>query len=250
MSHSGKAGLPQDTPPLAGLLVVDKPLGMSSMGVVSRVRRAAMGARTGHAGTLDPLATGVLVCALGKATRSIELLMGLTKVYETVVDLSAFTTTDDREGERTEVTPALQPDEATVRCVLEQFTGVIQQKPPAFSAVHVQGKRAYKLARKGQEVDLPARPVRIDALELLSLAYPLLSVRVTCGKGTYIRSLARDMGKALGTGGHLASLRRTAIGPYTLAQAVRLEDLPRPLPQDWLLPVPAAPQPPATDSAS
>lgn len=237
MSHSEKAGLPQDAPPLAGLLVVDKPLGMSSMGVVSRVRRAAMGARTGHAGTLDPLATGVLVCALGKATRSIESLMGLTKVYEAVVDLSAFTTTDDREGPRTEVMPAELPSEALVREVLGRFTGVIQQKPPAFSAVHVDGKRAYKLARKGQDVDLPARPVRIDALELLSLAYPLLSVRVTCGKGTYIRSLARDMGLALGTGGHLASLRRTAIGPYTLTQAVKLEDLPRPLPQDWLLPV-------------
>ena len=205
---------------LTGLLVVDKPMGWSSMDVVRRVRRAADGCKTGHAGTLDPLATGVVVCCLGRATRCVEAIMGLTKVYEAVVDLSAFTTTDDREGPREEVVVDTPPSEADVRAAMGRFVGQIEQRPPAFSAVHVEGKRAYRLARKGEAVEIPTRVVRIDAIELLGYAWPEATLRVTCGRGTYIRSLARDLGVALGAGGHLAALRRTAVGPYDLSVAV------------------------------
>lgn len=227
---------------MEGLLVVDKPLGVSSMDVVRRVRRAAgLGRRfkVGHAGTLDPLATGVVVCCLGKATRAVEQLMGLTKVYDAVVDLSAFTTTDDREGERQEVAVAQIPDEATVRQVLATFIGEVEQVPPVYSAVHVDGQRAYKLARRGEQPDMPARTVRIDAIELNRYDWPLLDITVTCGRGTYIRSLARDIGVRLGTGGHLASLRRTAVGPYTLDKAITFDRLESPLRQEDLLPTPA-----------
>lgn len=225
---------------LSGLLVADKPLGLSSMDVVRRVRRAAGGAKTGHAGTLDPLATGVVICCVGKATRLVEQLMGLPKVYEAVVDLSAFTTTDDREGEREEVAVAAPPPREAVEAACRTFEGVIQQAPPAFSAVHVEGKRAYKLARKGQALNLPTRPVRIDRIEVLDYAWPLLSLRIACGRGTYIRSIARDLGRALGTGGHLASLRRTAVGPYTVEGAWNVDKLPQPLTQEHLLPMPEA----------
>jgi tRNA pseudouridine55 synthase len=225
---------------LRGLLVVDKPAGPSSMDVVRRVRRAAGGVKTGHAGTLDPLATGVLICCLGGATRSVDRLMNLPKVYEAHVDLSAFTSTDDREGQREEVAVARPPAREQVEAACASLVGVIEQAPPAFSAVHVKGQRAYKLARRGQAVDLPARPVRIDAVEVLSYAWPMLSLRITCGRGTYIRSLARDIGKRLGTGGHLAALRRTAVGPYTLEQALPLDQLDQPITQDMLLPEPPA----------
>ena len=221
-----------------GLLVVDKPLGWSSMDVVRRVRRAAGGVKTGHAGTLDPLATGIVVCCLGRATRCVEQLMGLVKIYEADVDLSAFTTTDDREGPREEVAVEAPPDEQVVRDALPGFIGHVEQVPPAFSAVHVDGERAYKRARKGQSVEIKPRTVRIDAIELLSYAWPHAVMRVTCGRGTYIRSLARDLGRALGTGGHLATLRRTAIGPYDLSAAVDEIRLTDPIAQNDLLPMP------------
>jgi tRNA pseudouridine55 synthase len=221
---------------LAGLLVVDKPLGWSSMEVVRRVRHAAGGVKTGHAGTLDPLATGVVVCCLGPATRLVEQLMGLPKIYEARIDLSAFTTTDDREGPRTEVAVPVPPDEAALRVVLATFVGQVQQTPPNFSAVHVAGQRAYKLARRGQEVELAARTVRIDAVELLSYVWPVAQVRVHCGRGTYIRAIARDLGVKLGTGGHLAGLRRTAVGRFDLSRAVTAERLRQPLTQADLLP--------------
>lgn len=223
---------------LCGLLVVDKPLGWSSMDVVRRVRRAAAGARTGHAGTLDPLATGVVVCCLGQATRCVDQIMGLTKFYEGEVDLSAFTTTDDREGDRCEVAVAESPDEAALRDALPCFVGRIEQVPPAFSAVHVRGRRAYKMARRGEKVELSARTVRVDAIELLRFAWPLATLRITCGRGTYIRSIARDLGRNLGTGGHLAALRRTAVGPYDLSIAVGEKRLDEPISQRDLLEAP------------
>lgn len=210
---------------LYGLLVVDKPLGCSSMDVVRRVRRAGGGVKTGHAGTLDPLATGVLICCLGRATRAVQGLMDLTKVYLAQVDLSAFTATDDREGDREQVAVNRPPDRSVVSGVLGAFEGFIQQKPPAYSAVHVQGQRAYRLARRGQAVSIPSRTVRIDGIDLLHYEWPLVTLRVTCGKGTYIRSLARDLGSALGTGGHLASLQRCSIGPYDLTAAVTMDHL-------------------------
>ncbi|MCC6580866.1 MAG: tRNA pseudouridine(55) synthase TruB [Phycisphaeraceae bacterium] len=222
--------------PICGLLVVDKPLDWSSMHVVRRVRRAAGGAKTGHAGTLDPLATGVVVCCLGKATRCVEQIMGQTKIYEAEIDLSAFTATDDREAAREEVAVATPPTPEAVLAALAAMIGWIAQTPPAHSAIHVGGQRAYKLARQGKTVDLPPRQVRIDAIDLLNYAWPVAKVKVTCGRGTYIRSLARDLGKALGTGGHLASLRRTAVGSFTLEQAVTAERLDQPITQADLLP--------------
>jgi tRNA pseudouridine55 synthase len=220
---------------MAGILVVDKPLGWSSMDVVRHVRKAAGFVKTGHAGSLDPLATGVVVCCIGSATRYVERIMGMVKVYDSKLDLSAFTATDDREGEREEVAVAAPPDEAAVRAILPRFVGDIEQVPPQFSAVHVGGKRAYKLARAGQEVKLEARTVRVDAIELLSYEWPILRVLITCGRGTYVRSLARDVGGALETGGHLAGLRRTAVGPYTIETAVEASRLQLPITQQDLL---------------
>lgn len=242
--RKGSGWVVSGTEQLDGILVVDKPLGWSSMDVVRRVRRAARAggaakAKVGHAGTLDPLATGVVVCCLGKATRQVERIMGMTKVYEAEVDLSAFTTTDDREGERQEVNVATPPTEAQVREVINRFVGEVEQVPPAYSAIHVGGQRAYKLARRGENVELPARTVRIDAIDVLGYAWPILTIRVTCGRGTYIRSLARDLGKALGTGGHLASLRRTAVGSYDLSKAAGASRLEQPITQADLLSVPA-----------
>ena len=221
-----------------GLLVVDKPEGLTSMDVVRRVRRAAGFAKTGHAGTLDPLATGVVICCLGRATKHIDRLMAATKAYRTVIDLSAFTPTDDREGDRTEVAVTTPPTREAVEAVLPRFLGDIEQKPPAYSAIHVAGRRAYQRARAGEVVDLPPRRVRIDALAVLDYAWPRLELAITCGKGVYIRSLGRELGQALGAGGHLASLRRTAVGPYTLSQAVPMDRLDRPIEQADLLDMP------------
>lgn len=221
---------------LHGLLVVDKPVGVSSMDVVRRVRRAGGHCKTGHAGTLDPLASGVLICCLGRATKMVEQLMGQPKVYAAAVDLSAFTSTDDAEGEREPVDVDHPPSESAVREALEGLTGEIEQTPPAHSAIKIGGQRAYKLARKGQNVEVPTRTVRIDRIELINYDWPQLSIVVACGRGTYIRSLARQVGGALGVGGYLTALRRTAVGEYTLNQAVRLDNLPEPLTQEDLLP--------------
>jgi len=226
-----------ETTGLCGILVVDKPLGWSSMTVIRKVRAAAGNRKlkAGHAGTLDPLATGVVVVCIGKATKTVDQVMGQTKVYEAEVDLSAFTTTDDREGEREEVVVQTPPNESQVREVLTRFVGEVEQTPPIFSAIHINGQRAYKLARRGETILMPRRIVRIDAVELLAYHWPLATIRVTCGKGTYIRTLARDIGKALGTGGHLASLRRTAVGDFRIEQATAGNQLPQPLLQEHLM---------------
>ncbi|MFW6060198.1 MAG: tRNA pseudouridine(55) synthase TruB [Phycisphaeraceae bacterium] len=223
---------------LCGLLVVDKPMGLSSMDVVRRVRRAAGGVKTGHAGTLDPLATGVVICCLGRATKVVERLMGLAKRYETVVDLSAFTSTDDAEGEREVVEVAQVPGRGAVEAVCARFVGEIEQVPPAHSAVKVEGRRAYKAARRGEALELKARVVRVDAIEVVDYQWPRLTLRVDCGRGTYIRSLGRDIGRALGTGGYLASLRRTAVGPYTVERAVSIERCASTIGEGDLLPMP------------
>ncbi len=223
---------------LCGLIVVDKAIGMSSMDVVRRVRRAAAGAKTGHAGTLDPLATGVVICCLGKATKCVEKLMGQPKAYDTVIDLSAFTNTDDLEGEREEVAVATPPTREQVEAVIPNFIGEIQQTPPIYSAIHINGQRAYKLARKGEAVEMPIKTVRIDNIDILDYAWPNLTLSINCGRGTYIRSLGRDIGKALNTGGHLASLRRTAVGGYTLEKSHPIDRFESPISQDDLLPIP------------
>ncbi len=222
---------------VCGVLIVDKPVGMTSMDVVAVVRGRAGGARTGHAGTLDPLADGVLVLGLGRATKALDRFMDTPKRYRTVIDLSAFTSTDDLEGDRLEVEVAEPPDETRVGLVLETFRGRIMQRPPQRSAVKIGGRRAYVMARRGETVALEPRPVDVYELELVRYAWPLLEIAVTCGKGMYVRSLARDIGGTLGTGGHCRRLRRSAVGPFTEAEAQLLDRLPRPLEQSHVSPL-------------
>lgn len=207
---------------LSGLLVIDKPRGITSRAAVNRVQQALpRGTRIGHAGTLDPLATGVLVLCIGKATRLVEYIQDLDKEYVTELTLGAESDTDDADGSITQIPAATAPE--AVAETLQQFVGVIQQVPPAYSAAHVAGQRAYKLARTGNEVALAARAVRIDAIDLLDYRYPALRLRIRCGKGTYVRSLARDLGRRLECGAFVRTLQRTRIGPFTLEQAAPLE---------------------------
>jgi tRNA pseudouridine55 synthase len=228
-------------PDLHGIIALDKPLGITSMQAVARVRRLAAGARTGHAGTLDPLATGVLVLALGKCTRQIESLMATEKRYLTEIDLTAFTATDDVEGERTEVplgspgAAAAPPARAELeRLLAGRFTGTVMQRPPAFSAMKVGGRRAYAMARKGEAPELAPRPITIHSIALTAYEWPRLALNVHCGKGTYVRSIARELGQALGTGGHCTMIRRTAVGEFTVDRAVRMDALPERITQEWL----------------
>ncbi|MBC7833622.1 MAG: tRNA pseudouridine(55) synthase TruB [Phycisphaerales bacterium] len=222
----------QAVPTPAGLLLIDKPEGPTSMDVCRRVRRrliaggAPKRVKVGHGGTLDPLATGLLVVLIGKATRLCDQVMRSRKVYLTQIDFSCFTITDDREGARLEVEVGSPPSAERVAAACANFVGVIQQEPPAFSAMKIGGKRAYKLARAGETPKLAARPVEIHAIQMLEYAWPLLSIEVACGKGTYIRALARDLGRALGTGGSLMSLRRTVAEPFDVREAVKLDLLP------------------------
>lgn len=223
---------------LHGLIVIDKPLGRTSMDVVRRVRWHAGGTKTGHAGTLDPLATGVLVCCLGRATRSVSTIMAMTKTYRATVNLAGFSSTDDAEGAIEPIDAPTPPRESVVQRVLQAHLGEIEQRPPAHSAVKIKGRRAYQLARGGQDVVMPPRIVRIDAITLERYDWPELEITVTCGRGTYIRSLGRQIGEALGVGGHLTALRRTAIGGYTVDHAWTLDDLPERLEDEHLLPIP------------
>jgi len=226
-------------PDLNGLLVIDKPLRMTSADVCRVVRRRTGGAKVGHAGTLDPLASGVLVVCLGRATRAIDRIMGAAKTYDATIDLSAFSTTDDLEGE---TTPVHVDEPPTLECIneilAERFTGEIMQTPPAFSAVKVGGRRAYAMARAGKTPEIRPRPVVIHDVTARAYEWPMLRLSITCGKGTYIRSIARDLGHALKTGGMLTALVRTAVGDYTLEHAVALDDLPEPMEPTDLLPIP------------
>ncbi|CAN5548995.1 tRNA pseudouridine(55) synthase TruB [soil metagenome] len=211
-----------------GLVVVDKAGGMTSHDVVSRVRRLAGTRKVGHAGTLDPMATGVLVLGVDRATRLLGHLMLTEKRYDATIRLGAATTTDDAEGEVTATAdPALlgAVTEQQVRDELGRFVGDIEQVPTAVSAIKVDGKRAYQRVRDGEQVELEARPVTIHELTVTEVALPDVSISVRCSSGTYIRAIARDLGVALGVGGHLASLRRTAVGAFDLGTARTLEDL-------------------------
>jgi tRNA pseudouridine55 synthase len=209
-----------------GFLVLDKPAGLSSHGCVSRVRRAYGLKRVGHGGTLDPAVTGVLPIALGPATRLLPYLSG-DKTYRGVVQLGVRTDSDDLEGQVLEQREVPPLSTAELEAALTPFRGAIEQRPPAVSAVHVNGERAYKLARAGQTVELQPRPVTIHRLELMrwSPERGQLELEVSCSAGTYIRSLARDLGAALGCGGSLAQLRRTAALGFSLDQSVALETL-------------------------
>ncbi len=233
-----------ETPAISGILVIDKPLGPTSMQACARVRGAlkAGGApkriKVGHGGTLDPLATGVLVILVGKATKLCNDIMAGEKRYETTIDLSRTSPTDDLEAETTEVPVASPPTRADIEAALTHFVGEIQQRPPAHSAMKVDGKRAYELARAGELTELEPRPVTIHAIDITGYDWPTLTLDIRCGKGTYIRSLARDIGKHLGTGGVLAALRRTQVGQFTIEQSTPLHDLPRTLNPHTLPPVP------------
>jgi tRNA pseudouridine55 synthase len=209
---------------LEGVINLDKPAGLSSARVVARVKRLLpRGTKIGHAGTLDPFATGVLLLLVGKATKSCERLMGERKGYEAVVRLGARSATDDVEGP-IEITQDIRPpDEATLRQAAQQFVGEIQQRPPVFSAMKIGGRRAYKLARDGQPPEIQPRAVKVYSLEVLEYAWPLARIRVECGRGTYIRAIARDLGDALGTAGYLTELRRTFVGRFDIRQAATLE---------------------------
>lgn len=221
---------------LSGLLVVNKPPQLSSMGVVSRVRGRARGVRTGHAGTLDPLATGVLILGLGRATKQLDALMGLEKRYRTVIDLSVTNDCFDLEQEPRPVdTPDPLPSRTDVEHALTRFIGKIQQSPPVFSAIKVDGKKSYELARNDTAPELPERPVQVHELQLIDYAWPLVELDIRCAKGFYVRSLARDLGRALGCGGVCCSIHRTAIGPFTDEQAVEFDDIPDPIEAKHLL---------------
>jgi tRNA pseudouridine55 synthase len=209
-----------------GFLNIDKPTGPTSHDVVARVRRQAGQKRVGHAGTLDPAATGVLVVALGMATRLIGYVQdATTKRYRAVVRLGATTDTDDAEGRvlTTATVPALGLP--AIEAALSAFRGVILQTPPMYAALHHQGRRLHELARAGLVVERAARPVTIERLELIEWASPLLTLDILCGKGTYVRALARDLGAALGCGAHLQALRRTAVGAFLLDAATPLAAL-------------------------
>ena len=209
-----------------GFLVLDKPAGLTSHACVSRVRRAYGLRRVGHGGTLDPAVTGVLPIAVGSATRLLPYLSG-DKTYRGTVQLGLTTSSDDLQGEVLERRPVAELDAAALNRALDGFRGAIQQVPPQVSAVHVDGERAYRRARRGETLELTARPVLIQRLELLGWnpADGRMELEVTCSAGTYIRALARDLGAALGCGGALASLRRTAALGFSLEQAVPLEAL-------------------------
>ncbi len=211
-----------------GVLNIDKPAGMTSHDVVARVRRAAKLKRVGHAGTLDPDATGVLLVCLGTATRLSDYLAGEGKSYAAVLALGATTTTEDASGEVLTQADASHLQREDLEAVLPRFIGDIQQIPPMVSAVHHEGKRLYELARAGITVERQARTIRIDALTLGGFTPGTLATAtldVECGKGTYIRTLCADLGAALGVGGHMASLRRTRVGAFTADAAVPLDAL-------------------------
>jgi tRNA pseudouridine55 synthase len=211
-------------PAIVGLLNVDKPAGVTSRDIVNRVQRGLRPLKVGHCGTLDPLATGVLVIAIGPATRLVEYVQRMPKTYRATFLLGRSSDTEDIEGSVVELPSAPIPAREQIQAALPQFLGTIQQVPPAYSALKVAGQRSYDLARRGKPADLQPRPVEIYALELIRYEYPELELRMRCGSGTYVRSLGRDLARALGTETVMSALRREAIGPFTAEAAIRLDD--------------------------
>ncbi|EHI14105.1 tRNA pseudouridine(55) synthase TruB [Mycolicibacterium thermoresistibile] len=222
------------TPPPAGLVVVDKPGGLTSHDVVGRCRRLFGTRKVGHAGTLDPMATGVLVIGIERATKILGLLAAGDKSYSATIRLGQSTSTDDAEGELLQTVSAIHLTDAEIEAAVGALRGDIEQVPSAVSAVKIGGQRAYKLAREGRRVELAPRPVRIDRFEVLAIRHHEttpgdgvvdVDVEVDCSTGTYIRALARDVGAALGVGGHLTVLRRTRVGRFGLDEARTLDEL-------------------------
>jgi tRNA pseudouridine55 synthase len=212
----------------SGILLVDKPKGITSHDVVSKTRKAAGTRKVGHAGTLDPMATGLLVLGLNSSTRLLTFLVGLDKEYIATIRLGTTTTTDDADGENVTTVDASTVTRAALDIALQPLRGPISQVPSSVSAIKVDGRRAYDLVRAGETVELKSRSVTISALEVLDWRpgeHAELDVRVECSSGTYIRAIARDLGTALGVGAHLTALRRTRIGPFSLEAASSLDDL-------------------------
>jgi tRNA pseudouridine55 synthase len=209
---------------LHGLLIVDKPAGVTSRHVVDRAQRwFPPSTRIGHTGTLDPLATGVLVLCIGVATRLVEYVQRMEKTYRAGLLLGARSTTDDADGQIEAVAVEQPPQRERVAACVQEFVGEIEQVPPGYSAARVSGQRAYDLARRGRRVSLEPRCVHIHAIDVLDYAYPRLELLVHCGKGTYIRALARDLGEQLGCGALVEKLRRTRVGPFNAAAALPLD---------------------------
>ena len=209
---------------ISGWVVLNKPYNMTSTQAVGKVRWLFGAAKAGHAGTLDPLATGILPIALGEATKAVPQVQDGTKVYRFAILWGSATTTDDAEGSVV-ATSDIRPDRATLEAVLPQFTGTILQRPPIFSALKIDGERAYDLARAGEVVTLQPREIDVDAIALIEHGPEQSVLDVTCGKGTYVRSLARDIAEALGTRGHVGMLHRAAVGPFHDANAVTIDML-------------------------
>lgn len=214
---------------VSGILLVDKPQGITSHGVVSRTRKLAGTRKVGHAGTLDPMATGLLVLGLNSSTRLLTYLVGLDKEYFATIRLGASTTTDDAEGEIVASVNASGLERARIEESIEPLRGDIEQVPSSVSAIKVDGKRAYDRVREGEIVELKSRAVTVSAFDVLDVrsegTFTDVDVRVECSSGTYIRALARDLGSALGVGGHLTALRRSRVGPFEVSRAATLDDL-------------------------
>jgi len=211
--------------PVHGWLIIDKPLGMSSSAVVGKVKWLLNAAKAGHGGTLDPLASGILPIALGEATKTVSYVMDGIKVYQFTVRWGESRTTDDGEGEVTQVSDA-RPDEAAIKAALGSFIGDIQQVPPVYSAIKVDGKRSYDLARSGEDVILQARSIHIERFDLIKCDdQDHATFEVVAGKGSYMRGLARDLALKLGTCGHISSLRRLKVGPFDEKVAISLDKL-------------------------
>lgn len=212
-----------------GIILVDKPAGMTSFGVVARVRRVlsqklGKKVKVGHTGTLDPFATGLMIIVTGKECKNAQYYSKLDKVYEATIRLGQTSTTGDPEGEVTDVSGG-QPSKEEIEATLKEFTGKIQQQPPAFSAIKINGQRAYKLARKGEAVEMPTREVEVYSLELIDYVYPELKIRTHVSSGTYIRSLAEDIGKVLETGAYCSELRRISISNWQVKDSKTLSEL-------------------------
>ncbi|WP_026613626.1 tRNA pseudouridine(55) synthase TruB [Ensifer aridi] len=210
--------------PISGWLILDKPLDFGSTEAVSKIKWLFKAQKAGHAGTLDPLASGMLPIALGDATKTVPYVMDGRKIYEFTVAWGEERSTDDLEGQVVR-SSAARPTEEAIRALLPKYTGVISQVPPQFSAIKIDGERAYDLARDGETVEIPAREVEVFRLSLIGSTPHLAHFEIECGKGTYVRSLARDMGRDLGCYGHIASLRRTFVAPFGEEDMVPLADL-------------------------
>ncbi len=211
-----------------GILLIDKPSGMTSFGVVARVRRvlsekAGKKVKVGHTGTLDPFATGLMIIVVGKECKNADKYSKLDKVYEATIRLGQASTTGDPEGEIVEVS-TLVPELDDIKKALVAFTGEITQTPPIYSAIKINGERAYKRARKGEKIEMPSRKVNIYSLDLVSYDYPELKIRAHVGSGTYIRTLAVDIGQSLGTGAYCTELRRTRISDWSVEESTKVSD--------------------------